>query len=208
MKKNILTATMLSMAVLLSTSNVFAAESETQQNTQPLKNPNMQAHPMKRPPHHKGMRPDKKAFEEHAKKFDQMLTDRLKLTEDQQKTIEKNRKKFRKEMDKVFSDMQKEQKKIRDVYMTGIPPYQANLRTSASKAKLAVLKQKADTLRDENRKNFEKVLTPEQKAEFEKIKQEMKQKRDEMRQKRIEARKNRQLNNNTPKIAPQNSKKP
>ena len=112
-----------------------------------------------------------------AKKVDAMLEERLLLTEEQKVQIRKNHTKFKKELEKVFEQMRREQKYIRNVYLTGIPPYQANIRTSASKAKLLVLKQKAENLRDENRKNFEKILTPEQKIEFEKIKLELRAKR-------------------------------
>lgn len=174
MKKNILLTGLVLMSVLACTQMVNA---QPQVNENPQQSQQNYRHAM---PH------DPKIREERAKKFDEILAQRLSLTQEQKDAIEKSRKKTRKELEKIYDAMKKEQKKIRDVYMTGIPAYQANIRTSASKAKLAVLKQKADSIREESRKNFEKILTPEQKAEFEKFRQEMSEKRKEMSEKRKE----------------------
>ena len=40
------------------------------------------------------------------------------------------------------------------------------------KAELAILKQNADRQKEQNRKDFESILTKEQRAEFERIRQE------------------------------------
>lgn len=107
------------------------------------------------------------------KRIDKLLNDRLNFTKEQKEKIRKNHSAFSKEMDKIIAQMQEEHDKIRNIYMLGLPPFQANLRSAKHKANLVILKQKADFLRDKNRKNFEEILTQEQKSEFEKIKIEI-----------------------------------
>ena len=107
------------------------------------------------------------------KRIDKLLNDRLNFTKEQKEKIRKNHSAFSKEMDKIIAQMQEEHNKIRNIYMLGLPPFQANIRSAKHKANLVILKQKADFLRDKNRKNFEEILTQEQKNEFEKIKIEI-----------------------------------
>ena len=75
----------------------------------------------------------------------------------------------------VVNDMEELHIKIRNVYLTGIPKWQADLRTAKLKTDLVALKQKADKLKEQRRKNFESILTEEQKIEFEKIRAEFAQ---------------------------------
>ena len=107
------------------------------------------------------------------KRIDKLLNERLNFTKEQKEKIRKNHSAFSKEMDKIIAQMQEEHNKIRNIYMLGLPPFQANIRSAKHKANLVILKQKADCLRDKNRKNFEEILTQEQKSEFEKIKIEI-----------------------------------
>ena len=106
------------------------------------------------------------------KQFDYMLNQRLQLTNEQKEYIKQNRSKHVKEMQKTISEMENLRKKINDVYLLGIPKFQADIRTAPYKAELAILKQNAQKQKEENRKNFENILTKEQKAEFEKMKKE------------------------------------
>ena len=76
-------------------------------------------------------------------------------------------------MNKIIKKMQELHDKIRNVYLTGIPKFQADIKTAPLKAELVLLKQQADKLRIEHRKNFENILTPEQKAKFQMLKKEM-----------------------------------
>ena len=114
-------------------------------------------------------RPDIKEL----RKIDKLLNDRLNFTPEQKVEIRKNHTKFKHKMDKVIDEMQSEHEKIRDIYLSGIPPFQAQLKSAPHKAKLVLLKQEADNLRKENRKQFEQLLDENQKAEFEKIKIEL-----------------------------------
>lgn len=111
------------------------------------------------------------------KQFDKMLEERLNLTNEQKNYIKQNRPKHIKEMERTISKMESLHKKIKDVYLLGLPKYQADLRTAPYKTELALLKQSAQKQKAQNRKNFENILTKEQKAELEKIRNERRQKR-------------------------------
>lgn len=125
---------------------------------------------------HVGEPPSKPTFKQQ-REFDKMLDNRLKLTQEQKEQLKANRIKHFKEMDKIVSRMQVLHDKIRNVYLTGIPPFQADLKTAPYKAELVLLKQNVDKLKQEHRKSFENILTQEQKLEFEKIKKELALKR-------------------------------
>ena len=106
--------------------------------------------------------------------IDELLTKRLNLTVEQREIIRKNHIAFKNNLDVIFSQMRKEHYFIKSVYDNSDNKIYCDFKTSASKAKLWALKQKAEKLRDENRVNFEAVLTPAQKQEFDKIKSEIK----------------------------------
>ena len=107
------------------------------------------------------------------KKMEHLLNERLQLTHEQQEQLKKNRSENKKEMDQIIKEMKKKHDLIRDVYLSGIPKFQADVKTAPYKAELVILKQNANKLRQKNRKNFESILTKEQKAEFETLKQEL-----------------------------------
>ena len=120
----------------------------------------------------------KPTFKER-KEIDNILESRLKLTEEQKNYIDKNRPIHQKEMEKIIDKMQKLHNEIRDVYLSGIPKFQADLKTAPQKAELVILKQNADKMKQEHRKNFENILNEEQKIEFEKIKKEYSPKKEQ-----------------------------
>ena len=113
--------------------------------------------------------------EDHCKKqqeIDNMLNSRLHLTEEQKNYLEENRALYRKEMQKTVKKMEFLRKEIKKTYKLTVNKIEADIKTAPLKIELAVLKQKADNIRVQNRKNFEKILDSNQKIEFEKIKQE------------------------------------
>ncbi|MBQ8634720.1 Spy/CpxP family protein refolding chaperone [bacterium] len=120
--------------------------------------------------------PQKPTLKEQ-KQWESMLDERLKLTDEQRQKLRENKQKHKKEMGKIVDKMQIQHDKIRDIYYSGIPKFQADIKTAPMKAELVILKQNADKLRQENRKNFKTILTEEQNAEFEKIKEEMQTKK-------------------------------
>ena len=107
------------------------------------------------------------------KEFSQLLDERLNFTPEQKAILKQNRKKNRKEMEKIVKEMEKLHNEIKVVYLSGIPKYQADIKTSTKKIQLVLLKQEADNLRKKHREEFEKILTDEQKVEFEKFKKEL-----------------------------------
>ncbi len=115
---------------------------------------------------------DKQAFIQRQKEIDEMLNLRLNLTEEQKQYIQTNRPKHREEIKKNVEKMKVLHSKIKDIYTSEIPKVQADIITAPMKTELAILKQNIDKLKEENRKNFENILTPTQKVEFEKIKSE------------------------------------
>ena len=70
--------------------------------------------------------------------------------------------------------------KIKNVYMLGIPKYQADIRTAPMKTELGILKQNAMKQKAQHRQNFENILTKEQRVEFEKMRKEFLQKHPEI----------------------------
>lgn len=111
------------------------------------------------------------AKQERIKNF---LNEELNLSEDQQKILKKNRIQLRQEMSPIIKKMQNLHDEIKNIYSSNIPKIQADLKTAPLKAELVILKQKANKLRLEHRKNFENALTNEQKIKFKAFKNEMK----------------------------------
>ena len=124
------------------------------------------------PPRDGKMMPAKPSSKE-IKKMDKMIEERLNLTDEQIKILKANRQKNVKELEKIVSKMDALHKKIRNIYLLGLPTYQADIKSAPYKMELVILKQNADMIRNQNRKTFESVLTPEQKAEFKKFKSEL-----------------------------------
>lgn len=108
----------------------------------------------------------------NAAKFDEYLDTKLHFTSEQKNFIRQNRQQYRRDVGKILKQMQTLHDEIRDVYLLGLPKYQADFRTAGKKAQLVVLKQNAKWVRDERRKAFESILDKEQKAIFDELKKE------------------------------------
>ena len=70
----------------------------------------------------------------NAAKFDEYLDTQLHFTQEQKNFIKQNRQKYKKDLSKILNQMQKLHDEIRDVYILGIPKYQADIRTASKKA--------------------------------------------------------------------------
>jgi len=116
--------------------------------------------------------PHKPTYKER-KEINTLLNEKLNFTQEQEEQIRDNRIAHKKEMSKIINKMQKLHDKIRDVYYSGIPKFQADIKTAPMKAELVLLKQEADKLRLEHRKKFENILTQEQKIKFNELKKEI-----------------------------------
>ena len=117
--------------------------------------------------------PHKYTFKEQ-RQIDKFLIETLELSDKQQEELKKNRAAHRKQMNDIIKNMEEIHIKIRNVYYSGIPKFQADIRTAPLKAELVLLKQNANKLRLDHRKTFENILTQEQKIKFEQIRKDIK----------------------------------
>lgn len=105
---------------------------------------------------------------------------RLNLTEEQKKQIEENKIKDREKIKPIIDELRlKHHEYIKIDKDPNLSKEEKNKAKNELKQELKTLKMQADNCRKENMKNFEAILTPEQKKEFEKIKAEQKKKMEE-----------------------------
>ncbi len=100
------------------------------------------------------------------------LDERLKLTDEQKKQAHDIRMKGHEKMKPVFEKMMAKRAEIKKVAESDLAQDKKDKKIAELKKDMKQLKQEARKIRIENTKEFEAILTPEQKAEFEKIKQE------------------------------------
>lgn len=100
------------------------------------------------------------------------LDERLKLTEEQKQKAHEIRMDGHKKMKPVFEKMKAKKAEIKEVKNSNMSEEKKAKKIASLKKDLRKLKQEARKIQMENTKQFEAILTPEQKAEFEKIKQE------------------------------------
>lgn len=163
MKKTLVIAGMAA-AILMTSSLSYAA------TTTPVDTQNKPACEKKLPPKHGEFKGKK-----HHKinRLDRPnLDERLKLTEEQKKQAHDIRMKGHEKMKPVFEKMQAKRAEIKKVAESDISQDKKDKKIAELKKDMKQLKQEARKIRYENTKEFESILTPEQKAEFEKIKQE------------------------------------
>ena len=100
---------------------------------------------------------------------------RLNLTEEQKAQIEKNKQKDKETMKPIFDKMKENKQAIKAIHKDAtLSPEDKVVKSAEYEKELIDLKVKANELRKENMKNFENILTDDQKAEFAKIKEEQK----------------------------------
>ena len=100
------------------------------------------------------------------------LEERLKLTEEQKVKAKEIRMQGHEKIKPVFEQIKAKKQEIKTIKMSKIAPAEQQKKIAALKSDIKKLKTEARKIRQENMKEFEAILTPEQKAEFEKIKQE------------------------------------
>lgn len=163
----------LAMVVMLSMNGVsYANDGAEIQDKQPMK----MERPHKGfdgPRHHKfkGQPPSKAEMEAKKAEFEK----RLNLTEGQKAQIEKNKQKDKETMKPIFDKMKENKQAIKAIHKDAtLSPEDKVVKSAEYEKELIDLKVKANELRKENMKNFENILTDDQKAEFAKIKEEQK----------------------------------
>ncbi len=149
-------------------------------------------HPKFSGKHHPNMMPSH-PFPSKAEMEDKKaeIDKRLNLTDEQKQKLEKIKEKDRAKIKPVIDKMHAKKAELHKIYTDdSLSKEQKDKKAAAVKKDLNKLRVQADNCRKENMKNFESVLTPEQKTEFGKIKEEqkaeMKKRRAEFEQKRKE----------------------
>lgn len=100
------------------------------------------------------------------------LDERLKLTEEQKAQAKAIRMKGHEKIKPVMEQIKAKKQEADAVKMSRISTAAQEEKLEQIKKEMHALRQEARTIRHENMKEFESILTAEQKAEFEKIKQE------------------------------------
>lgn len=120
-----------------------------------------------------GNPPPKSLQFEHGKRPPHVsLEDKLNLTDKQKAQVKANRIKARKEMKPIITAIGDKKEAILDVMDSDLPKDQQEVKIKALKEEIKALHKQANTLREKNMKEFENLLTAEQKVKFEKIKKE------------------------------------
>ena len=104
------------------------------------------------------------------------LDEKLKLTDEQKKQAHDIRMKGHEKMKPVMQKMKAKHKELNEVINSNLNETKKEQKINAIERELLDLKQQARKIRTENMKEFESILTAEQKTAFEKIKQEGREK--------------------------------
>ena len=99
------------------------------------------------------------------------LEEELGLTEAQKQQARQNRIQGRKDMKPVMDEIRAKKEAIMDVFDSELSDDKKKERVDAMQAELKELHKKANTLREKNMQDFEKILTKDQKEKFEQLKQ-------------------------------------
>ena len=99
------------------------------------------------------------------------LEEELGLTEAQKQKARQNRINGRKEMKPVMDEIRTKKEAIMDIFDSELAEAKKKEQIKELQTELKELHKKANTLREKNMQDFEKILTKEQKAKFEELKQ-------------------------------------
>lgn len=115
----------------------------------------------------------KKCDKKCEKKQRPSIDERLKLTEEQKKQAHEIRMKGHEQIKPVFDKIKAKKEEIREVAQnTKLSDEQKTKKIDALEIDILKLKQEARKIRMQNTKEFEAILTADQKAEFNKMKEE------------------------------------
>ena len=154
MKKSLILAGICTFLFTSSMSIATAADTATQVKPKSNCTQNYQKE-MKRPPH-KGPN----------------LDERLKLTDEQKAKAKDIRMQGHEKIKPVFEQIKAKKDEIKTIKSSNLSAAEQEKKIASLKADIKKLKIEAKKIRQENMQEFEAILTPDQKTEFEKIKQE------------------------------------
>ncbi len=100
------------------------------------------------------------------------LEEELNLTDKQKEQAKANRIKARKEMKPIMEQIHAKKEAVLDVMDSDLSEEKQQEQIQKLQKEIKALYEKANTIREKNMKEFENILTTEQKAKFEKIKKE------------------------------------
>ncbi|MBQ9244743.1 Spy/CpxP family protein refolding chaperone [bacterium] len=205
MKKKVLLSSLVILTALLGynicyAANTTSAEAETAAATKqdaplqkkimqtPLDKEGLPPFEVKHRKGHPGMHPYYHPSKEEMAAKKAEIEKRLGLTAEQKQKLEKNKDKDKAKIKPIMDKIKKDKQELKNIYADkSLTPEQKDKKAEKVKKDLYKLKSQADKCRKENMKHFESVLTKEQKAEFEKIKDEQRQ---EMEQRKLDFEKN------------------
>ena len=160
------------VSAFLVCNNISFAEDVMPQERPPMEEAGMK--PDFKPSHHnfaqkRHHHPSKEEMEAKKAEFEK----RLNLSNEQKKQIEENRVKDRKLMKPVFEEMKAKRHAMKMVdFDATLTPEEKQAKKEELQTQMKGLKEKADSVREANMKNFESLLTEKQKKEFSKIQEE------------------------------------
>ena len=119
------------------------------------------------------------AKKEKCEKRHEKLDERLQLTEAQKVQAKEIRMKGHEKIKPVMVKIKDKKEAIKAIKESDLTDVEKDKKIAPLKAEMKKLKMEAKKIREQNMKEFEAILTPEQKVEFEKIKQEGREKHKE-----------------------------
>lgn len=173
MRKKLIIST---LAVLMLSTTAFANEETQKVDDKNL--PAVEATVEKTRPEAKRPDGDKKGGE-HAKKHD----DKLKLTDEQREQAKAIHKSGHDKIKPIFEEMKVKKDALHSLKDTKLSEEEKKADAEVIKKELKELKESVKKVQVENMKEFEAILTPDQKKEFKKMKKEGEKKRKEMEKK-------------------------
>lgn len=124
------------------------------------------------PPFHKMSAQDREKFKAEHEKRKAEMDKRLNLTDEQKQKLDKNRELDKKKMEPILKDIRAKKEQIRAITESNVSQAEKSKKIEMLKSDIRKDRDKLHQIREANMKKFESVLTPIQKTELEKIKQE------------------------------------
>ena len=180
MNKKMFLSALAALIVVCSTGVSYAQDVLFEDKAQPVMQEKRRhfAPPSKHKFKHQGL----SKAEIEAKKLE--FEKRLNLTEEQKLQIEKNKQKDKEKIKPLFEEMKVKRGELRSIRLNpSLSELEKSKKSAVIEKELIDLRVKADELRVNNMKNFENILTKEQKMEFAKIKEEQKKEMEERKMK-------------------------
>lgn len=180
MNKKMFLSALAALIVVCSTGVSYAQDVLFEDKAQPVMQENRRhfAPPSKHKFKHQG--PSKAEIEAKKLEFEK----RLNLTEEQKLQIEKNKQKDKEKIKPLYEEMKVKRGELRSIRLNpSLSELEKSKKSAVIEKELIDLRVKADELRVNNMKNFENILTKEQKMEFAKIKEEQKKEMEERKMK-------------------------